>query len=219
MNMDLAVPDLMTGIPRGLPTKYLKDQSIPQARWQKQETIESSEMLAYDPENPDGKVLLGAVGDKLIGVRDNRHMQTIAGNRSGKSVTVIANMLLSHASMMAIDPKGELASITAQRRADMGQKVIVVDPFGRAKGKAKQYRGSYNPLMTLDADSDVVIENAVQIIDALIVQTGNEHDPHWNESAAQTLIGFVLYVRFGRNLKDNERNLITVRRLVKKALN
>lgn len=210
-------PDLMDGIPRGMSSKYLKDQTIPQARWQKPDVIAAHEALAYDPENPDGKILLGAIGEKLIGVKDNRHIQTIAGNRSGKSVTVIANMLFYNGSVMGIDPKGELASTTALRRFEIGQDIRIVDPFERVKGKAAKFRARYNPLMTLSLESETVIEDAMQIIDALIVTTGDEHDPHWNESAGQALLGFLLYARFGSDVPEKDRNLVTVRRLVKTA--
>lgn len=209
--------DLMSGIPRGLTHKYLKEQSIPQARWQDQAAITGHESLAYNPDKPDGKILLGAIGNRLFGVKDDRQIQTVAGNRAGKSVTVIANMLFYNGSVLVIDPKGELASITAPRRAELGQQVCVLDPFGRVTGKAAKFRVRYNPLMTLDADSESVIEEAKQLIDALIIQSGSEHDPHWNESASQSLLGFVLYVRFGSDVADNERNLVTVRRLVKTA--
>ena len=209
--------DLMQGVPRGLPTKYLKDQCIPQARWQKQEVIETHPALAYNPNNPQGKILIGACGDRLIGIEDNRHILTCAANRSGKSVTVIGNLLFYNGSVMVIDPKGELANKTAARRAELGQKVYVLDPFGRTRGKAKQYRAKYNPLSTLKLSNDTVIEDAMQIVDGLVVRTGQEKDPHWNDSAADALLGFVLYVAFGDNLTDDERHLGTVRRLVSRA--
>lgn len=218
MNVIQSAPDLLNGLPRGLTNKYLKDQSIPQARWQDQADIEAVAELAYDPENPDGKILLGAIGEKLIGIKDNRHVQTCAGNRSGKSVSVIANLLHYNGSVMMIDPKAEGANKTAQRRAALGQDVFVLDPCGRAKGKAKKYRGHYNPLMTLSLESESVIEEAMQIIDALIVKSGAESDPHWNDSAAEALLGFILYARFGSDVPKSEQNLVTVRRFVKKAL-
>lgn len=217
MNVIQSAPDLLSGLPRGLTKKYLKDQSIPQARWQDQADIETVDELAYDPENPDGKILLGAIGEKLIGIKDNRHIQTSAGNRSGKSVSVIANLLHYNGSVLMIDPKTEGANKTAARRAELGQDVFVLDPFGRAQGKAKKYRARYNPLMTLSLESESVIEDALQIIDALIVKSGRENDPHWNESAAQALLGLVLYARFGSDVPANEQNLITVRKLVKLA--
>lgn len=216
-NMNMIAPDLMDGIPRGLPTKYMRDQSIPQARWQRQDIVETHPSLDYDPDNPDGKLLIGAVGSKLIGVKDNRHMMSGAGNRSGKSVTVIGNLLFYNGSVMAIDPKGELAAITAVRRKELGQDVMVLDPFERVRGKAKKFRARYNPLMTLDLGSETVIEDAMQIIDALIVKSGQEKDPHWNESAAQALLGFVLYARFGSDVAREDQNLISVRRFVKTA--
>ncbi len=208
-------PDLMKGIPRGLTTKYLKDQSIPQARWQTQAAIESHPDLAYDPDNPQGKILLGAVGGKLIGVRDNRHIQTVAGNRSGKSVSVMANLMFYDGSVIVIDPKGELAKRTAERRAQMGQDVHVVDPFDRVKGKARKYQACYNELKALDLDSDTVFEDTANIIDAQIVKTGQEKDPHWNETAGDLLQALTLYVTFGDNVDEKERSLVKVRKLLK----
>jgi len=209
--------DLMTGIPRGLTHKYLKDQRIPQARWQTQEAIEAHKGLEYDPDNPGGKILLGAVGEKLIGRADNRHIQTIAGNRSGKSVGVINNLLLYDGSVIAVDVKSELANITAARRAAMGQDVFVLDPYGKARGKAKKFRSRYNPLRTLRLDDVGVIEKGMQIIDALIVSNGQEKDPHWNESAGAALLGFLLYVAFGQDMPNARRHMGTVRKFVRTA--
>ena len=96
--------------------------------------------LAYDPDNPGGKILIGAFGDKLIGIEDNRHVMTVAGSRSGKSVTLIGNLLYYRGSVLAIDPKAELANITAERRAALGQKVIVLDPFNHAADRLARYR-------------------------------------------------------------------------------
>jgi len=217
MNQNDQKLDLMAGLPRGLSTKYLQDQSIPQARWQNQEVLETHPALEYDPENPNGKILIGAIGEKLIGIKDDRHIQTVAGNRSGKSVTVAANLMFYDGSLIVIDPKGEHAKLTAARRAELGQDVYVLDPFDRVKGKARKYRARYNSIKTLDLESDSVIEDAMQIIDAQIVTSGQEKDPHWNESAGAALLGFVLYAAFGADVPEHERSLITVRRFVTEA--
>jgi type IV secretion system protein VirD4 len=209
--------DLMKGFPRGLSDKYLQDQSIPQARWQSQEVIETHPALEYDPANPQGKILIGAIGEKLIGIKDDRHIQTVAGNRSGKSVTVTANLMFYDGSVIVIDPKGEHANLTAERRAGIGQDVYVLDPFNRTKGSARKYTAKYNALKKLKIDSDTVIEDAMQIIDAQIVKSGEEKDPHWNETAGASLLGFVLYAAFGSDVPEDERNLITVRRFVTQA--
>lgn len=217
MKLKEKAPDLMAGLPRGLSTKYLHDQTIPQARWQNQEVIETLAGLQYDPQNPQGKILIGAIGEKLIGIKDDRHIQTVAGNRSGKSVTVAANLMFYDGSIIVIDPKAEHANLTAEIRANMGQDVYVLDPFNRTKGSARKYRAKYNALRTLDLDSDTVIEDAMQIIDAQIVKSGQEKDPHWNETAGAALLGIVLYAAFGADVPDDERTLITVRRFVTEA--
>src|SRR5688572_27269447 len=116
-------------IPRGVSTRFLNEQTVPQARWQAPETIQRSGVLAYDPAQPGGKILLGALGEKLVGIADNRHILTVAGSRAGKSVTLVANLLFYRGSVLALDPKGELANLTARRRVGLGQAVHVLDPF------------------------------------------------------------------------------------------
>ena len=90
------------------------------ARWQLPEDIFGSPALAYDPDNPGGKILIGALGPKLVGIEDNRHVLTVAGSRAGKSVTLVGNLLFYQGSVLALDPKAELAAITAERREALG---------------------------------------------------------------------------------------------------
>lgn len=169
--------NFLSDVPRGRDNVALKDQHIPQARWMAPERIMEAPALAYDPDNPGGKVLLGAIGEKLIGIDDNRHILTVAGSRAGKSVTLVANLLFYRGSMLCTDPKGELARITARRRAALGQKVYILDPFDRCGDEAALYRSAYNPLSVLRPDSPTIIEDAALIADALVVTTGQEKDP------------------------------------------
>ena len=71
--------DFTRDIPRGLSSRYLKQQTAPQARWQTPEVILERKALEYDPRNPGGKILIGAFGNKLVGIEDNRHVLTVAG--------------------------------------------------------------------------------------------------------------------------------------------
>ena len=64
-------------------------------------------------------------------------------------MTLIGNLLFYRGSVLAMDPKAELANITAERRAALGQKVIVLDPFNHAAGRLARYRKAYNPLAVL----------------------------------------------------------------------
>src|SRR4030088_3567265 len=97
------VEDFTRDIPRGLSSRYLSEQAIPQARWQSPDVILDRRALAYNPGNPGRKILVGALGDKLIGIDDNRHILTVAGSRSGKSIPLIANLLNYTVIVLVID--------------------------------------------------------------------------------------------------------------------
>ena len=110
---------LIDDFPRGVTTRELDKQKVPMSAWANPADILNSQALTWDP----SKILLGAVGSTLVGVRDDRHICTIAGSRAGKGVSaIIPNLIHYQGSVLAIDPKGELASITAQRRAEIRRK-------------------------------------------------------------------------------------------------
>jgi len=204
-------------IPRGLESRFLKTQRLPQARWQSPAVVLEREVLAYDPAAPGAKILVGALADKLVGIEDNRHILTVAGSRAGKSITVINNLLFYPGSVLATDPKAELASKTAARRAALGQKVFVLDPFGYADRSAAPFRAAYNPLAVLTPESPTIIEDAGLIADGLVATTGQEKDPHWDESARNFIEGLILHVATAPRYAGR-RTLLTVRELINAAL-
>ena len=67
---------------------------MPSAAWADPAAILSSKRLAYDPIDDGHKILLGALGNKMIGLDDDRHMLTVAGSRAGKSVNITCNLIL-----------------------------------------------------------------------------------------------------------------------------
>ena len=212
-NRDPFQQDLPRGV-QGLAQRY---QAPPQAMWASTDAVQKSRALAYDPEDPGDKILVGAVGDRLIGIADDRHLMTVAGSRGGKSVAIIGNLLCYRGSVMCTDPKAELASITAAQRARLGQKVCILDPFERCDPTVAKYRTRYNPLSVLDPDSDTIIEDAGLIADALVIASPDQKEPHWDESARNFIEGLILHVVTSREFAG-VRNLITVRTLIRDAL-
>lgn len=209
--------EFMRDVPRGDSTRPLREQKVPQARWMKLKDIAASNILSYDPRKPGKKVLIGALGDQLIGIEDDRHILTVAGSRSGKSVGLISNLLFYPGSILATDPKGELADITADKRAALGQKIYVVDPFGVSSNAAPKYRASYNPMSILKTGSETFLEDAALIAESIVVQSADQKDPHWDESAKNFIEGVIIHVAT-YPLHDQERHLIKVRELIKRAL-
>jgi type IV secretion system protein VirD4 len=169
-------------VPRGLPgvpgkivdSEYLDVRELAGPKWQ------------YRDPNDRGKVngiILGyrqlGKDDVGVGVADDRHVLTIAGSRTGKGVSLLVpNLLRYDGSAIVIDPKGELARVTARARRQKGQKVVVLDPFNE---NGRHARGSFNPLDELNPKSRSIVVDAGAIADAMI--TPNDRDPHWSNSA------------------------------------
>lgn len=217
MDMEAFFKDFMKDVARGDAMRFLAQQRPPQARWMKLTDIANSTALAYDPRNPGAKVLIGALGDKLIGIEDDRHMLTGAGSRSGKSVGLISNLLFYRGSVLATDPKGELAVLTAARRARLGQRVHVLDPFGVAGKGVETWRASYNPMDVLTLDSPTLLEDAALIAEAMVVRAGNDKDPHFDDCAQSFIAGVIVHVATASDY-EGRRDLVTVRKLLKHAL-
>lgn len=215
-------------LPRGMHSVLLKEQTIPQATWASTAEIAASKGMTYQPENAGGSILVGALGPKLVGIEDPRHVLTVAGSQTGKSVMLTANLLATRASVICTDIKGELANRTARRRMEMGQDVYVLDPFDITTGTAAQRRARFNPLASLDVNDATIIEDAGAIAEAMVVMSGAEKDPHWDESARNFIEGVILHVvtapefatpkRGARGQLEDRRTLVTVDEKIKEAL-
>ena len=198
--------------PRGVPRRDLRNNIAPFAVWTDADWIASHPFWNYQP----GKVFVGAVGDKMIGVTDDRHMMTVAGSRAGKGVSVIIPNLIEYpGSILTIDPKGENARRTAGRRGKspsniketLGQKVFVLDPFGVSGYKTD----SFNPLSMIDNDADTAVDDAALVAEALVIQ---EEGPgrHFSAAARNLLRGIILQVCSDE--PPEKRNLLRVRELL-----
>ena len=151
------------------------------------------------------------VGGHAVGVDDDRHVCTFAGSRSGKGRSaILPNMLHYPGSVLATDPKGELATVTATRRASMGQDVHVLDPFAVAGGAAVHFRAGFNPIEAMRLGDDLVAD-AAMIADALVVAAGKE--AHWDDSAKAFIEGVILHLKTWDDYKGR-RSLVTLRELI-----
>jgi type IV secretion system protein VirD4 len=154
-----------------------------------------------------GQIILGKLGERYLGYLDDRPLVTIAGARAGKTSTVLEpNLYLYPGSMLVLDPKGELSTTAAVRRA-LGHQVYVLDPFGQSG----QESASFNVLDELNPESWTVTDDVASITQALIVDDGNDRARHWNDSARALLKGIILLTL---TFEPGERNFITARELL-----
>ena len=195
--------DLQNALRRGVPGKQ---GNVVDATWLEPEKLTGSQWSYRTPSGQVGGIILGYRNGRGIGSMDNRHILTVAGSRGGKGVSLIVpNLLLYDGSVLAIDPKGELARITARARQKKGQKVVILDPFGASKLAS----GSFNPLDALDPSDEEVQDDVALIADALII--GSEREPHFTDSARILVEVIILYTL---TLPKDDRHLITVYRLL-----
>jgi type IV secretion system protein VirD4 len=119
---------------------------------------------------------------------------TCAATGAGKGRGVlIPNALTYPSSLIAVDIKGELYQVTSRRRREMGQQVVVLDPFHLVTDRSD----SLNPLdlMTLprsDIDSD-----AETMASLLAVGNAFEREPYWNITANGLIAGLIAHISSG----------------------
>jgi type IV secretion system protein VirD4 len=147
------------------------------------------------------------------------HGLCFAPNRTGKGASVIIPTLLTYAgnaSIFCIDPKGENTWVTAPRRRELGQRVVILDPLGevnRRYGKGQQVEKitSFNPLSQLDETSPRFAVDVAALSEALIIGDAGSHNKHFTDTARDYVGGITALVKeaFGA-----AANLNHVRRLI-----
>jgi len=142
-----------------------------------------------------------------------RNLITFASARTGKGATQIVPFLHGWAgNALVIDPKGEAAELTAERRAEkFGQESLILDPFKTSRVRPDRL-ARYNPLDDIDPAHPSAFRQINAMADGLVMR----HDPkgeHWEGGGVQVLAGFIAHVLTAPDYAD-KRNLITVRKLV-----
>jgi type IV secretion system protein VirD4 len=151
--------------------------------------------------------------------KKDRHLMTVAPTRAGKGVSaIIPNLLTYKGSVLVIDPKGENARITKDRRGQgdpsgnipgLGQDVHIIDPWGITGFKVSHF----NPLDWLNPNDENISENAMILADSMIPPRQNTLEPFWDDEAKALLMGLLLYVALAAQEEGN-RNLGRVREII-----
>lgn len=129
------------------------------------------------------------VDDLLVDDTDG-HLMTFAPTGAGKGVSYAIPTLLSYdGSIVALDPKGELAAVTARARRERGHSVAVIDPFGVSGAKTS----ALNPFDLIDADAPNAVDDCLSLAHSVANDIGVK-DPFWDERARQLIMQTMLYV-------------------------
>jgi type IV secretion system protein VirD4 len=147
-------------------------------------------------------------GGKVV-YEGERHLLLFGPNGTGKGTRFLIPNLLSikDRSIIVVDPKGELAAVTADYRRTVGE-VVMLNPFNvLGLGSA-----GFNPLALLDPASANFYDDAAALGEALIKIEGK--DPHWGESAQGLMVALIMWEKIKNG---DEANLENVRALLTEA--
>lgn len=171
-----------------------------------------------------GDIFLGRpkliIGGMLrpIGIRTEKHFVTIASTGGYKSTgALIPNLCIHEGSVLVIDPKGELAAITARRRGNggggvrgIGQPVFVLDPFKIVPGFVSSCYNVFDEMERVaKVDADRPVSYARKVAQALVPSTSR--DPYWDDAPRTFITGLLLHIFQG---PKEQRNLIRLRELI-----
>jgi len=142
--------------------------------------------LKYDPGAP-------------VFSRPGNHVLICGKSGIGKGVRILIPTLETYAgSVLAIDPKGENAAITARhRRQNLKQTVHILNPWGDLADTFKNLGfapATFNPLDMLDKDDPNAVAVAQSIADAICPTGLNAKDPYWTNTAASILTAVLLWL-------------------------
>lgn len=140
------------------------------------------------------------------------HTTVFGPSGGGKGVSCVIPFLLTcDESCVVIDFKGENARLTAEhRRKALGQQVVVLDPYRQVTSTPD----ALNPLAFIDPEDSLAIDECNDLANALVIRTGEEREPHWNDSAEAWIAAMIATVaRYGEP-QNGTRSLQTVRDLL-----
>lgn len=132
--------------------------------------------------------------ENVISFGEQSHIITIAPTRSGKGRDVLIPALLSDqiGAALCIDPKAQLAAVTARHRRSKGRRVRALNSgklFTDRLGKPVRY----NPMTSLNTKSPSFGIDCDSIAQSIIAAMSS--DPHWTESARELWSGGIMYFR------------------------
>lgn len=133
-----------------------------------------------------------------LSFNDKGHILTVAGTRGGKGTNLIIPNLLGASdysgSWVVIDPKGENAAITARHQKEIGQNVVILNPWGLLPDNVVSGQ-SYNPLDILsDTDNIHLVDDAQMIAEMIVPIEKDDRNKFFTDNARAIVSGLLLHM-------------------------
>ena len=174
---------------------------------------DDSVVLGYRTRSAAGGFGFGAASDAGGAVEEIRmptegHAMVIAPTGTGKGVSSIIPALLDHRGpVIVVDPKAEAYAVTARRRREMGQRVILLDPFGCVDGAEAD---RLNPLDLVDRNDPHAPDDCAALA-AMLCPITFTREPYWDMRASQLLSGLTYATAVTEGALPGARSLSAVK--------
>ena len=127
--------------------------------------------------------------------QDEGHLLTIAPTGAGKGVSCVIPALLRYpGDVVVMDPKGENYAVTAMHRREMGQQIVLIDPFGQVDAERSEVvpdHRSVNVFSLLPFLASTESAAAESLAAMLIRSDYETKDQFWEISATNIFAGLI----------------------------
>jgi type IV secretion system protein VirD4 len=126
----------------------------------------------------------GEAFGRTVYFTENSHVCISGETREGKGGRFIVENIrrLTRRSMVIMDPKGELAAITARFRRRVSPLLLIMDPFGEMLATHPHLKScGFDPLILIDPKHKEFYSQCMAIAEAMVPI--DSMDPHWTQRA------------------------------------
>lgn len=156
--------------------------------WREPQSPQPAKILGFESPEPTPSVRIKPRRQR-VSYRGDGHLLCVAPTGAGKGRgLIIPNLLHYTGPVIVSDPKGENYLVTANRRREMGHRVVVLDPFRVATDKG-DWLNPFDVLNLPGSMLDAEIELLAELITDGEITCGK--DPFWDRTAGGLLIGLM----------------------------
>lgn len=155
------------------------------AAWAKAPELQNANLLFETEPDTGAGILLGEAHNQNLYWQGESHLLTVAPTRTGKgTMQIIPNLLRYKGSAVVLDPKGELATATADWRRENVGPVYILNPFELAPFGTET--AAINPL-----DQIKNAQDALKLAEMIYPRTNDDKQKFFDNEAIGFLSGVI----------------------------